>query len=182
MIFRDTDLPGVHVVELEPHLDERGFFARTFCAEEFSRQGLNTCWPQCNLSHSNLAGTLRGLHYQAEPEPDAKLIRVVRGGIFAAVADIRPGSPTCGRTFHRNFSDCDPGMLYVPAGCAVGFQTLADDTELFYQMSVSFRPDLARGIRWDDPSLDIPWPRRPTVISARDRGLPLLGDVLPVRA
>lgn len=182
MIFRPTEIDGVLAIGLERHADERGFFARTYCAEEFASRGLNTVWPQCNLSHSDRAGTLRGIHFQAPPEPDAKLIRVTRGSIFAVAVDLRSGGPGFGRHLCRTMDDADGTMLYVPAGCGFGFQTLADDTELFYQMSAMYRPGLAGGVLWSDPALGIPWPLPPSVLSPRDAALPLLRDAVPTFA
>ncbi len=181
MIFRETDIAGMFLVELEPHKDDRGFFARTYCAEEFERHGLNTRWVQCNLSHSDHTGTLRGIHYQAPPESEIKLVRVARGQIFAVIVDLRPGKGF-GRHITRTLADTDGTMLYIPAGCGFGFQTLADDSQLFYQMSAPFRPDLARGVRWDDPALRIRWPFPPRHLSARDTDLPSLRDAAPVPA
>jgi dTDP-4-dehydrorhamnose 3,5-epimerase len=179
MIFRDADIDGVFAIELERHEDERGFFARTYCAEEFARQGLNTDWPQCNLSHSDRRGTLRGIHYQAPPAPETKLIRVTRGRIFGVVVDLRPDRRSFGRHFSHTFGEADGTMIYVPPGCGFGFQTLADGTDLFYQMSTSYRPELARGVRWNDPALAISWPLPPSCMSARDANLPALADVAP---
>ena len=171
------DIQGVTAISLEPHADERGFFARTYCAEEFGRHGLNTSWVQCNMSRSDRKGTLRGIHYQALPDPDTKLIRVTRGRIFGVVVDLRADRRSFGSISCRTLDAADGAMLYVPAGCGFGFQTLADETDLFYQMSTYYQPALARGVRWDDPTLAIPWPLRPTCISERDAGLPALRDV-----
>jgi dTDP-4-dehydrorhamnose 3,5-epimerase len=182
MIFRGTDIDGVFVIDLERHEDERGFFARTYCAEEFGRHGLNTCWVQCNLSHSDRKGTLRGIHFQADPEPDARLVRVTRGSIFGVVVDVRRDGGTFGRTLSRTLSEADGTMLYVPAGCGFGFQSMADGTELFYQMSACYRPALARGIRWNDPALGIEWPFPPACLSARDAALPGLRQIEPAVA
>ena len=179
MIFHATDIDGAFVIDLERREDERGFFARTYCDDEFAQQGLNTRWPQCNLSHSDCKGTLRGLHFQSPPEPDARLIRVTRGRIFAVVLDLRADTRGFGRHLCRTLSETDAAMLYVPVGCALGFQTLADGTDVFYQMSVRYRPELARGVRWDDPTLGIAWPLAPSCISERDAELPGLHDVAP---
>lgn len=177
MIFRETHIEGVFAIDIERDEDERGFFARTYCVEEFALHGLNTDWLQCNVSHSDRKGTLRGIHYQAEPEPDAKLVRVTRGAMFAAVVDLRPGRRSFGRHFSGVFSETDGTMLYVPAGCGLGYQTVADETDLFYQMSVCYRPELARGVRWNDPALGIRWPMPPVCVSARDADLPGLHDI-----
>lgn len=181
MKFRKTDIDGLLFVDLDRHEDERGFFARTYCAGEFKSQNLNTCWAQCNLSHSIRMGTLRGLHYQASPEPEHKLILVTRGRIFGAVVDLRLPGEGFGSRLCFTLSDVDGTMLYVPAGCGFGFQTLIDETDVFYQMSTYYRPELARGVRWDDPALAIPWPLSPTCMSARDEELPRLRDNAPVQ-
>ena len=166
MIFQSTDIQGVTMIGLECRADERGFFARTYCAEEFGRHGLNTAWVQCNMSHSAREGTLRGIHYQAPPDPDTKLVRVTRGSIFGVVVDLRADRRSFGRVFCRTLDAADGTMLYVPAGCGLGFQTLADETDLSYQMSTYYQPALACGVRWNDPTLAIPGPLRPTCISA----------------
>lgn len=178
MIFRRMSIEGLYVIELERHQDRRGFFARTFCEDEFREHGLNTYWPQCNMSHSNLQGTVRGIHYQSEPEPDAKLIRVTRGRIFCAAVDLRLDGGNFGRRLIWNLDSEDGVMLYVPAGCGFGFQTLSDDTEISYQMSVRYRPNLTRGVRWNDPDLDICWPLVPTSISEADATWPLMADLV----
>ncbi len=180
MIFHRLDIAGLFMVELEPHLDERGFFARTFCDEEFGARDLVTHWPQCNLSHSKRRGTLRGLHFQLPPEPDTRLVRVARGAIFAAVADLRADG--FGRALCCTLSAADGSMLYIPGGCAFGFQTLRDGTEVAYQMSASYRPALAAGVRWDDPDLGISWPLAVTRLSERDCNLPLLRELEPLAA
>ena len=177
MMFHDADIDGVIVIELQRHEDERGYFVRTYCEEEFERRGLNTRWVQCNLSHSARKGTLRGIHYQAWPESEIKLIRVVRGGMFGVAVDLRPGSSSFGRHFSRTFDAAEGAMIYVPAGCGFGFETLSDQTELYYQMSEFYRPALAGGVRWDDPALAIPWPLQPTCLSARDASLPFLHEL-----
>lgn len=182
MIFQPTDIEGAFAVGLDRHEDERGFFARTYCADEFAQRGLNTRWPQCNLSHSDRRGTLRGIHYQAPPEPEIKLIRVTRGSAFGVIVDLRADSRGFGRHYCRMFGEADGCMLYVPAGCGFGFQTLADGTELFYQMSARYRSALARGVRWNDPALAISWPLEPSCMSARDASLPTLAEAIPAPA
>lgn len=181
MIFHRLSIDGLYLIELEPHVDDRGFFARTFCEEEFSAQGLNTLWPQCNLSHSNRRGTLRGIHFQMPPRPDAKLVRVGSGAIFTVVADLRDGSGF-GQRLCSTLSAEDGAMLYIPAGCAFGFQTLKDGTEIDYQISVAYRSDLSAGVRWDDPDLAVSWPLEVSAISDRDAHLPLLRDIAAVSA
>jgi dTDP-4-dehydrorhamnose 3,5-epimerase len=179
MKFVATPLAGAFVVELEELADERGFFARSFCREEFERHGLVPTVAQCNVSYNARRGTLRGLHYQGEPHPEAKLVRCTRGAVWDVAVDLRPGSPTRYRWFALELSADNRRALYVPAGFAHGFQSLADASEVLYQMSESYRADLARGVRWDDPRLAISWPVAPAIVSERDRALPLAGDAAP---
>ena len=175
MRFSELGLPGAWRVELEPHEDERGFFARTFCEEEFAAHGLATRYPQCNLSYSRHAGVLRGMHYQAAPHGEAKLVRCVRGAIHDVVVDIRGGSPSRGRWLGVVLDARSRGALYVPEGFAHGFLTLQEDTEVFYQMGAAYAPEAQRGFRWDDPSFGIEWPFPPRTISERDRTWPDFG-------
>lgn len=177
MKFTATELPGVWTIELEPITDGRGFFARTYCEHEFGAHGLNTHWPQANLSRTLRAGMLRGLHFQAEPRPEIKLIRCAVGAIHDVLVDIRPGSPSFGRWQAFELTGDNGRMLYVPGGYAHGFQCLADGTEVCYQMSEFYVPELARGIRWDDPRLAIPWPIDAPFLSERDRTLPTLDEL-----
>jgi len=172
MIFRPTMLPGVVEIRLDPKGDERGFFARSWCQREFEAHGLNPSTVQCNISFNERKGTLRGMHYQAEPHPEAKLIRCTRGAIYDVVIDLRPSSPTFKRWVSVILDAANRQMLYVPVGFAHGFLTLEDQTEVFYQMSEFYYPDLARGLRWDDPAFRIEWPAQPRVISDRDRTYP----------
>jgi dTDP-4-dehydrorhamnose 3,5-epimerase len=174
MKFIPTSLQGLWLIELEPRQDERGFLARTFCEEEFAAHGLNTRWPQCNLTLTKQRGMLRGLHYQVEPKPETKLIRCAAGAIWDVVADLRSGSPTFGRCEAFELNPRNFRQLYVPAGFAHGFQCLEDDCQVFYQMSEPYVPELARGVRWDDPTLQISWPLPDPIVSERDRKLPLL--------
>jgi dTDP-4-dehydrorhamnose 3,5-epimerase len=169
-----TPLSGAFVVELERLADERGFFARSFCREEFARHGLEPAVAQCNVSFNRRRGTLRGLHYQAEPHAEAKLVRCTRGAVWDVAVDLRPGSPTLYRWHAVELSADNRRALYVPAGFAHGFQALADDSEVLYQMSESYRAELARGVRWNDPRLAIEWPVAQPIVSARDAALPLL--------
>jgi len=172
VIFSETALPGAWVVEPERLEDERGFFARSWCEREFGQRGLATRLVQCNVSFNKRRGTLRGMHYQAAPHQEAKLIRCTRGAIHDVIIDLRSESPT----FRRHVAvvlDADSRrMLYVPEGMAHGFQTLEDDTEVFYQMSEFYAPDHARGVRWDDRAFGIRWPEAERTISARDRSYP----------
>jgi dTDP-4-dehydrorhamnose 3,5-epimerase len=170
MVFRETPIAGAVLIELEPMVDERGSFARTFAVDEFAAQGLETRVVQCNTSTNVRAGTLRGLHYQVAPHEEAKLVRCVRGSIYDVVVDLRPDSPTyCG--WHAvELSARNGQMLFVPAGLAHGFQTLEDDTEVLYQMSAEYSAGHARGVRWDDPVFAIEWPETgERTISERDR-------------
>lgn len=177
MKFMPTPLPGAYVIELEPIEDERGFFARTVCAEQFARHGLNASFVQQSISRNRRAGTLRGLHYQAPPHSEDKLVRVTRGAVFDVIVDMRRDSPAYGCWFGVELSANDGRQLYIPAGMAHGFQTLLPDTDLLYEMTVAFQPDAARGVRWDDPALGIPWPACDArIISDKDRTLPLLGE------
>jgi len=174
MKFHAGKLCGVWIIDLERRDDERGFFARTFCAEQFAAHGLNTSWPQCNLTRTKRRGIIRGLHYQAEPRPETKLIRCSAGIIFDVVADVRPASPTFGHWDAVELAAETGRQIFVPPGFAHGFQCLTDDCEVLYQMSEFYHPELARGVRWNDPSLKIPWPISPAELSERDRNLPLL--------
>lgn len=153
-------------------MDERGFFARTFCSEEFAAQGLNPRVAQCNLSHNRKRGTLRGMHYQAPPRAEAKLVSCTRGAVYDVIIDLRAGSQTYCRWFSAVLRAGENRMLYVPEGFAHGFQTLEDDTMVFYQMSEFYAPECARGVRWDDPAFGIRWPVAEKIISDKDRRLP----------
>ena len=168
MIFTETSLAGTYLVELEPRRDERGHFARQWCAEAFARAGLDPRIAQINSSRSLRAGTLRGLHYQLEPHAEVKLVRCTRGALFDVALDLRPASPTFCRWYGIEL-DADSGrMLYIPEGCAHGYLTLVPDTELVYQASVAYAPASARGVRYDDPAFGIRWPRPVSVLSAAD--------------
>lgn len=179
MIFLCTELPGVFVVEVEAKADDRGLFARTYCRDEFTARGLCVEWPQCNVSFNTRAGTLRGLHWQAAPHEEVKLVRCTSGAAFDVVVDLRPGSPTYGKWVSVEITATNRRAVYIPGGCAHGFQTLADATELFYQMSATYVPEAARGVRYDDPTLSIVWPAPPAVISDRDAALPYLSRTTP---
>jgi dTDP-4-dehydrorhamnose 3,5-epimerase len=178
MRVTESRLPGAFVVELERHEDERGYFARTFCREEFERAGLNSAVEQCSTSFNRRRGTLRGMHFQLAPAAEHKLVRCTRGRIHDVIVDLRPDSPTAYQWLGVELSEENGRALYVPAGFAHGFQTLVRDTEVFYQISEPYRPHLARGIRWDDPTLGIRWPLPNPILSARDRDLPLLDRAL----
>ncbi|MPZ18399.1 MAG: dTDP-4-dehydrorhamnose 3,5-epimerase [Luteitalea sp.] len=172
MRFVDTPLPGAYVIELEPSHDERGFFARAFSECEFESRRLVTHYPQCNVSYSEAAFTLRGLHYAALPHREEKLVRCTRGVIYDVIVDLRADSPCRFRWFASELSEHNHRMLYVPAGCAHGFLTLAPSTEVFYQMGAHYVPEVQRGVRWNDPRFGISWPHEPLVMSARDRDFP----------
>jgi dTDP-4-dehydrorhamnose 3,5-epimerase len=161
-------LSGAYLIELDLVPDERGFFARTWCAEEFRKLGLNPNLAQCSISYNERRGTLRGMHFQAEPHGETKLIRCSSGAIYDVVVDLRPTSPTYCKWSAAELTSENHKMLYVPEGFAHGFQTLVDNTEVLYQISVSFQPEYARGVRWNDPMFGIEWPIPNPIISARD--------------
>jgi len=177
MKFSRTSLPSVWLIELEPREDERGFLARTFCENEFADHGLNIRWPQCNLTLTRKRGMLRGMHFQAEPKPEIKLIRCAVGAVFDVLVDVRRDSPTFGRWEGFDLTGENHRTLYVPGGIAHGFQCMADNSEVFYQMSEVYFQELARGIRWNDPRVGIPWPLPNPILSERDRNLPLLEEM-----
>lgn len=172
MNFHPSSIPGVWLMELQPRNDERGWFVRTYCEEAFARHGLKIHWPQANTTRTHARGAIRGMHWQAEPRPEAKLLRCSRGTVWDVVVDVRPDSPTFGRWASFELSEHRPAQLYIPEGCAHGFQCLSEDVELNYLMSAPYCPDLARGFRWNDPDVGIPWPLPVSVISERDRSLP----------
>ena len=162
------------VIEIERKEDDRGFFARTFCQREFEEHGLRSAFVQCSVSFNRHKGTLRGMHFQATPFEEAKLVRCIRGSIHDVIIDLRRESPTFKKHFALALSAENRKTLYVPEGFAHGFQTLEDDTEVFYQISQFYSPEHARGVRWDDPAFGIPWPSvRERIMIERDRGYPL---------
>ncbi len=166
------ELEGAYLVDLERHEDERGFFARTWCGDEFARHGLATAIVQCSLSYNRLAGTIRGVHWQAEPHEEEKLVRCTRGAIFDVIVDLRPGSATYLGHVGVDLGSSDGRALYIPKGFAHGFQTLEDHSEVFYQMSQGYEPSASRGLRWDDPLIDISWPLPPSSLHPRDADYP----------
>ena len=171
--FEETPLRGVFVIGLEPFSDERGFFARTWCQREFEEHGLDTGVAQCNVSFNARAGTLRGLHFQAAPHEEIKLVRCVAGAIFDVVVDLRPESPSFKRHYTITLSAQNRRALYIPTGFAHGFQTLEPNTEVAYQMSESYQPDFSRGVRWNDPAFGIAWPETENrILNERDRTYP----------
>jgi dTDP-4-dehydrorhamnose 3,5-epimerase len=171
MRFDTTPLQGALIVEPEPIEDDRGHFARSWCAREFAKHGLSASIAQCNVSHNRRRGTLRGLHFQRPPHEEVKLVRCTRGAIYDVIVDIRPASPTYHRWFAVELCGEAARMLYVPEGFAHGFQTLADDTEVFYQMSRAYHRESAGGIRYDDASIGVDWPIESPIVSDRDRAL-----------
>ena len=172
MIFHETILPGAFEIELEPKSDHRGFFARTWCHQEFTGRGLAANLVQCSLSFSTTKGTLRGMHHQVVPYAETKLVRCTRGAIYDVILDLRPHSPTFKAWVAVVLTAQNRKTAYVPQGCAHGFLTLEDDTEVFYQMSVCQHAESARGVRFDDPAFQITWPEKIEVISERDRNYP----------
>jgi dTDP-4-dehydrorhamnose 3,5-epimerase len=172
MKFHETKISGVFEIHLEPRGDERGFFARAWCKKEFEDHGLDPRVAQCNLSRNNRRGTLRGMHYQAVPFPEAKVVRCTRGSVYDVVLDLRRESPTFKDWIAVVLKAEAGNMTYVPEGCAHGFLTLEDDADVFYQMSEFYHPESARGVRWNDPTFGIAWPEKVEVISERDRTYP----------
>jgi dTDP-4-dehydrorhamnose 3,5-epimerase len=172
MRFLPTELKDASLIELEPAHDDRGFFARIFCVEEFAAAGLPTNYPQHSLSFSAQRGTLRGMHYQCAPHQEAKLVRCLNGAIWDVIIDIRPQSPTYKRWQGFELSGRNGRQLFIPEGFAHGFQTLSDDTEVSYLISAPYAPQAATGIRYDDPSFAIRWPLPVVVISAKDQNWP----------
>ena len=170
MRFTETRLKGAFIIEPERLEDERGFFARTFCQKEFDAHGLNSRVVQCNISYNKHKGTLRGMHYQVAPMAETKLVSCTRGAIYDVIIDLRPESPTYCQWFAEELNAENSKMIYIPEGFAHGFQTLEDETEVFYQMSELYSPEHARGVRWDDPVFRIEWPLNTKIISEKDTG------------
>ncbi|WP_339824413.1 dTDP-4-dehydrorhamnose 3,5-epimerase [Paenibacillus sp. FSL R7-0163] len=172
MKFLETPLKGAYLIEIEPHQDERGFFARTFCKEEFIKHDLKDDFLQCNVSFNHRRGTVRGMHYQVKPFEETKLIRCTRGAIYDVIIDLCQTSDTYLRWYAIELNENNGRMLYVPEGFAHGFQTLEDNTEVFYQMSEFYHPDCATGVRWDDPTFGIRWPLTNYIMNDKDRNFP----------
>ncbi len=175
MIFAETAIGGAFVIELDMFGDERGYFARTYSAQQFVERGLDPAVAECSASFNRRAGTLRGMHYQADPHGEAKLVRCTRGAIKDVVLDLRPGSSTYRKWHAVELNEDNGRALFIPVGCAHGFQTLRDDTEILYQISVPYEPSAARGVRWDDPAFGIDWPVPPwdgLTISDQDASYP----------
>jgi dTDP-4-dehydrorhamnose 3,5-epimerase len=176
MHFIETRIKGVFIIEPERVEDERGFFARTFCERELEARGLQTRFVQCSISFNRKKGTLRGMHYQAAPHEEAKLVRCTSGAICDVTLDLRPKSSTFRQWVAVDLTARNRKAVYIPKGVAHGLQTLDDDTEVFYQISEFYDAASQRGVRWDDPAFGIQWPLPVTVMSARDRGYPLAGS------
>jgi dTDP-4-dehydrorhamnose 3,5-epimerase len=177
MLFKEINLSGVYLIELERLEDERGFFARTYCEQEFSAHGIPFHFVQCNISFNKHKGTLRGMHYQAAPYEEPKLVRCTMGAIYDVIIDIRPESPSFKRWGAYELTSENRLMLYIPAGFAHGFQTLVENSEVFYQMGEFYHPESACGIRWDDPAFGISWPQtRDIILSKTDSSFANFND------
>ena len=179
MIFEETPLTGAFTIEIEPHRDERGFFARTWCAEELAAHGLDPQLAQASVSYNSKKGTLRGLHLQIAPHEETKIVRCTRGAIQDAIVDLRPGSKTFGQSFTTELTEQKRNQLYVPGGFAHGFLTLEDETEVSYNISTPYAPGFQRGYRFDDPKFGISWQASPSVISERDQAWTLWDGEAP---
>ncbi len=172
MIFSETRLPGAFIIDIEPAFDERGFFARTWSAEELARRGLISILSQCSLSFNKTRGTLRGMHYQTAPHDETKVVSCRAGAVYDVMVDLRPASPTFKQWFGVELSAKNYRLVYIPHGLAHGFLTLQDNSEVYYQISGSFVPESTRGVRWNDPAFGIEWPAAPSIILERDRLYP----------
>ena len=173
MRFTETAVAGAKVIDPTPHADDRGRFMRAWCAREFADAGINFVPVQANMGYSVRKGTIRGMHYQTEPAPEAKLVRCTRGAIFDVVLDLRPGSPSYGQWYGTELSAENGRMLFLPEGCAHGCISLQDSTEIYYMTSAYYTPSAAGGVRFDDPAFGIEWPTEATVVSEQDRNWPL---------
>ncbi len=172
MICTETKLKGAFLIEPERLEDERGFFARTWCQREFAALGLEPAWVQSSISFNKSKATLRGMHYQAAPYEETKLVRCTAGAIYDVIVDLRPGSETYRQWLGVELTAANRCLLYIPQGVAHGFETLTDDAEVFYEISEFYHPESARGVRWDDPALGIEWPLKAQILSDRDRSYP----------
>ena len=178
MLFRLLEIPELWLIEPEKTEDERGFFSRLFCTDTFLERGLCVDYPQWSVSFNKHRGTLRGLHFQAPPHEETKLVSCTRGAVFDVAVDVRPQSHSRGKWVGVELSADNRSMLYIPAGFAHGFQTLTDDAEVRYHISERYHPEASRGVRWDDPDLAVAWPNaEQRVISSRDRALPRLREL-----
>ena len=178
MIFTETKLQGAFILDIDPHADQRGFFARTFCAQEFAAHGLNPCVVQCSLAFNGKQGTLRGMHYQTAPAMETKLVRCTAGAIYDVIIDLRPDSPTYRSYIGVELSAENRRTLYVPEMFAHGYQTLTDAAEVVYQMNEFYAPECARGLHYNDPAFGIAWPLPVSEISEKDANAPLLEAVV----
>ncbi|HVZ10667.1 dTDP-4-dehydrorhamnose 3,5-epimerase [Rhodopila sp.] len=176
MKFHKTSLDGAYLIELERRGDDRGFFARFFCEQEFGAQGLETHFVQVNNSLSGKAGTLRGIHYQLPPSSEVKVVRAIRGSLWDCIVDLRAGSPTFGKWFGAELNDDNRLMMYVPRGFGHALLTLTSNVEALYLVSAFYAPESERGVRWNDPAIGIEWPIQPVEISEKDRNWPDLND------
>ena len=172
MKFIETLLPGAYIIELEKYADERGYFARTYCQKEFRSRGLHDTFVQSNVSYNRQKGTLRGMHYQAEPYGEVKVVTCTAGEIYDVIIDLRPDSETYCRWFGVSLSETYEQSLYIPKGFAHGFQTIRDNSIVHYQMGEFYQPDYARGVRWDDPIFGIQWPLPVSTVSEKDSNYP----------
>lgn len=173
MKFIETNLPDAYVIEVEPFEDERGFFARTFCKQEFKSRNINPNLAQMSIAFNTKKGTLRGMHYMLPPNEEAKVVRCTRGAIFDVIIDLRPKSPTFKQWFSTELTEDNYKMVYLPESCAHGYVTLQDNTEVLYQMSIVFVPESYAGVRWDDPAFKIKWPKIDNlIISDKDKSYP----------
>lgn len=177
MEFRTTSISGVVEISVQSHCDERGHFARTYCAQEFANSGLELPNAQMALSHNSKRGTLRGLHFIPEAQGETKLVRCVRGAIFDVAVDLRPQSQTYRQWIGIELSAKNMVALYLPRGVAHGFITLSDDADVFYQFSMPHRPGLEMGVAWNDPDIAVRWPMSPSLMSERDKNLPTLSQI-----
>jgi dTDP-4-dehydrorhamnose 3,5-epimerase len=182
VIFEETPIEGVCVIDLEPAYDNRGFFARTWCRREFEERGLCVDFAQSGIAFNHRCGTVRGLHLQRPPHEEIKLVRCTAGAIYDVLVDLRPYSSTFGHHFYVELSSANHKMVYVPEGVAHGYQTLTDGAEASYWISAYYAAQAATGVRWNDPALNIIWPLETTVVSERDRNLPLLEDYVRIFA
>jgi dTDP-4-dehydrorhamnose 3,5-epimerase len=172
MKFEEGSVAGSYVVSIEPRGDDRGGFARIFCAEEFRAIGIEPGIVQINTSWSRYRGTLRGLHYQLAPAPEGKLVRCIQGAVYDVAVDLRPDSPTFLKSFGTRLDAASRTMMYSPPGCAHGYLTLTEDAEVIYSVSAAYQPELERGVRWNDPAFQIDWPIEPVVLSPKDQAWP----------
>ncbi|WP_226643259.1 dTDP-4-dehydrorhamnose 3,5-epimerase [Mesobacillus subterraneus] len=173
MKFIELDLAGAYLIEMDLIDDDRGFFARSFCSEEFELQGLSSKFVQCNISHNKVKGTLRGMHYQVNPYDEAKLVRCTHGALYDVIIDLRPESSTYKEWIAVELTCDNHRQLFIPEGFAHGYQTLVDNTQVFYQMSQYYHPSSARGIRWNDPAFNIEWPINHPIVNERDKSFDL---------